>query len=159
MARSYSTGSRGANKVRASAGPTNPSVGSAPAIEPFIEGGLGLSPAELKTFAGSEIFDSASDTTVEVGGKTYTADFDIRFAMTDVEDGEEGEKEPTLIKTSVTELRDSTGKAIPNDLRAQLMNQTDFRTALDEEINATFQKSMVEAGNYNLAKKVGKLAG
>lgn len=157
MARSYSTGSRGADKVRASATPNDPS--KSPAIEPFIEGNLGLSTQQVKDFAGAEIFDSASDSEFEVGGKTYTAEFDLRFAMTDVEDGEEGEKEPTFIKSSVTQLRDETGKVVPNDIRAQLMNQADFRSSLDEAVDATFQKSMVEAGNYNLAKRVGKLAG
>lgn len=183
MARSYSTGSRGANKVRASVKKESPFAefdqnegtpppeppttkqilemsGKNPAIEPFIEGPLGLSTQEVKDFAGAEIFDSASDTTFTAkGGEKYKVEFDLRFAMTDVEDGEEGEKEPTLVKSSVTQLRDETGKVVPNDLRAQLMNQADFRSSLDEAVDATFQKSMVEAGNYNLAKRVGKLAG
>ena len=190
MARSYSQGSRGANKVRASVkkespfaefdqndgtpppeAPTTRQVlamaGKNPDIEPFIEGPLGLSPKEVKDFSGAEVFDSASDTTfTSQGGAKYKVEFDLRFAMTDVEDGEEGEKEPTLVKysiSSITNLANGTrmeneygrGEAALGAIVGSPFNEAAIRDAVDAE----FQKSMVEAGNYNLAKRVGKLAG
>jgi len=193
MARSYSTGSRGANKVRAltsendpryaefsqNAGtPPNPpttrevleTAGINPDIEPFIEGPLGLSTKEVKDFAGAEIFDSASsiEFTTKSGAK-FKVNFDLRFAMTDVEDGEDGEKEPTLVKYSISSFEkvlkwnlDATRnydeyKPVDEKFNDEILvgNEATIRDAIDAE----FQKSMVEAGNYNLAKKVGKLAG
>lgn len=190
MARSYSTGSRGANKVRASVKKESPFAefdqnegtpppeppttkqilemsGKNPAIEPFIEGPLGLSTQEVKDFAGAEIFDSASDTTFTAkGGEKYKVEFDLRFAMTDVEDGEEGEKEPTLVKYSISSITNlANGTRMENEygrsgdaldaIVGSPANEVAIRDAIDRE----FQKSMVEAGNYNLAKRVGKLAG